>query len=160
MHIYTIGYEGLSTDQFANLLTRYKINILVDVRELPLSRKKGFSKKALDNLTESVGIGYKHIRELGAPKPVRDRLKNGGSWTVYKRDFLKHLEKNEESLIKLADLAHHVNCALLCFEADFNFCHRTIVANNVAERGSRSVRHITKLGLRTNPAELQHAAVA
>ncbi len=45
--IATIGYEGSTIEDFVAALRHASINVLIDVRELPLSRKKGFSKNQL-----------------------------------------------------------------------------------------------------------------
>ena len=50
MEIFTIGYEGIDRHQFLAWLNNYNINVVADVRNLPLSRKKGFSKTALSTL--------------------------------------------------------------------------------------------------------------
>ena len=42
--MFTIGYEGRDVDEFVSCLMQYKVTRLIDVREIPLSRKKGFSK--------------------------------------------------------------------------------------------------------------------
>ena len=47
MTVFTIGYEGLDIGAFMSLLAEHGIETVVDIRELPLSRKPGFSKKAL-----------------------------------------------------------------------------------------------------------------
>jgi len=51
MTIYTIGYEGIDIEQFFTLLSEHNIETVVDVRELPLSRKPGFSKERAGNRT-------------------------------------------------------------------------------------------------------------
>ena len=43
----TIGYEGLSLEEFFGLLREGRVERIVDVRQMPLSRKKGFSKNVL-----------------------------------------------------------------------------------------------------------------
>lgn len=45
MIVFTIGYEGLSIGRFLSLLAEHGIDTIVDVREYPVSRKLGFSKK-------------------------------------------------------------------------------------------------------------------
>ena len=45
-HLFTLGYEGLDIDAFVARVRDAGIRVIVDVRELPLSRKKGFSKSA------------------------------------------------------------------------------------------------------------------
>lgn len=42
--LFTLGYEGLVLDAFIARLQAAQVKTVVDVRELPLSRKKGFSK--------------------------------------------------------------------------------------------------------------------
>lgn len=56
--IYTIGYEGSDVDRLVSTLQAMQIDVLADVRELPLSRKKGLSKKALAERLKCVGIDY------------------------------------------------------------------------------------------------------
>jgi uncharacterized protein (DUF488 family) len=75
MTVFTIGYEGLNVDTFMSLLAQHGIETVVDVRELPLSRKTGFSKKALTNALNPSGVEYVHMVNLGCPKPVRDRYR-------------------------------------------------------------------------------------
>jgi uncharacterized protein (DUF488 family) len=61
MKICTIGYEGLDIDAFMSLLAENDIETVVDVREMPLSRKPGFSKKALEAALNLSGRDYVHM---------------------------------------------------------------------------------------------------
>jgi uncharacterized protein (DUF488 family) len=143
MTVFTIGYEGLDIDAFVALLTEHGIETVVDVRELPLSRKPGFSKKALASVLSVSGLEYVHKVDLGCPKPVRNSYREDGNWKRYTSGFLQHLKTQERAVAELADLARTSTCALLCFEADFNFCHRTMVADAVRDRCGAQVHHIT-----------------
>lgn len=155
MTVFTIGYEGLDIDAFMSLLAEHDIDTVVDVRELPLSRKPGFSKKALASLLNLSGLEYVHMVELGCPKPVRDRYRADGNWRHYTDGFLKHLKTHESAIAELTKLAGSSNCALLCYEADFNFCHRSMVANAVRDYCGADVKHITAKAARTvSPASL------
>jgi len=58
--LYTIGYESKSIDNFISKLKNNDISILVDVREIPISRKNGFSKKLFSESLNKNGIGYIH----------------------------------------------------------------------------------------------------
>jgi len=142
MSVFTIGYEGLDIYAFVSLLTRHGIETVVDIRELPLSRKPGFSKNSLANLLNLSGFEYIHMVDLGCPKPVRDRYREDGNWKRYTDGFQKHLNMQTEAIAELSDLVSSSNCALLCYEADFNFCHRSIVANAVSEYCGAEVKHI------------------
>ena len=158
MTVFTIGYEGLDIDAFMSLLAEYGIDTVVDVRELPLSRKPGFSKKALANALNLSGREYVHMVDLGCPKPVRDRYREDGNWKRYTDGFMKYLKTQEDAIAELASLATASNCALLCYEADFNFCHRSMVANAVKDYCGARVTHIKAADAKTaSPASLRLA---
>lgn len=142
MTIFTIGYEGLDIERFLDVLARHSVETVVDVRELPLSRKAGFSKKSLANVLKMSGRDYVHMVELGCPKSVRDRYREDGDWKRYTQGFMKHLGTQKEAVADLSALATTSNCVLLCYEADSNFCHRSMVANAVRERSGMTVTHI------------------
>lgn len=158
MTVFTIGYEGLNIDEFLSLLVGHDIETVVDIRELPLSRKPGFSKNSLANVLNLSGLEYVHIADLGCPKPVRNKYREDGKWDHYTEGFLKHLKTQKEAIVELSGLAQSSNCALLCFEADFNFCHRSMVANAIKNYCGASVSHIQIDGLKTiSPGKSQLA---
>ena len=153
MTIYTIGYEGIDIEQFFLLLKEYNIETVVDVRELPLSRKVGFSKKILSAALNLSGLEYTHLVDLGCPKPIRDRYRADADWNRYKASFLKYLKTQDHAIDELVELAGSSNCALLCFEADFNYCHRAMIADAVRERSGMRVSHIRVDALKTKRTE-------
>lgn len=142
MTVFTIGYQGLDIETFMSLLTEHDIDTVVDIRELPLSRKPGFSKNALANALHLSGREYIHMVDLGCPKPVRERYREDGNWKRYTEGFRKHLKRQDAAIAELSDLVASSTCALLCFEADFNFCHRSMVANAVHHYCGADVEHI------------------
>ena len=161
MKIYTIGYEGLGMDEFMSLLAENDIDTIVDVREMPLSRKPGFSKKALEATLNLSGREYIHLVALGCPKTIRDRYREDGNWKRYTEHFLKHLATQDDAVAELAALAATSNCALLCYEADYNFCHRSMVANAVKQVTRARVHHLQASDLRTeNCSETSQLAFA
>lgn len=142
MTIYTIGYEGIDIEDFLYLLQKNNIETVVDIRELPLSRKAGFSKNVLSNLLNLNGFEYIHMPQFGCPKPIRNQYKIDNNWTLYKQGFTEYLETKIDALKELTVLASSSNCALLCFEADFNLCHRSLVANEVSKKHGLLVNHL------------------
>lgn len=146
MFVFTIGYEGLSADRFMLALAAHNIDTVVDVRELPLSRKPGFSKKALANSLSLSGREYVHMVDLGCPKPVRDDYRGDGNWRRYTEGFLKHLKTQKPAIAALSNLVASSNCVLLCYEADFNFCHRSMVAQAVREHCGATIKHLSVPG--------------
>ena len=73
----SIGYEGKTIVDLLDSLVAQRVEVLVDVRLTPLSRKPGLSKTRLANALASVGIGYVHHRALGNPKDNRDGFRAG-----------------------------------------------------------------------------------
>lgn len=153
MNVFTIGYEGLSLDQFISLLKKHDIETIIDVRELPLSRKHGFSKNALANTLNLSGCEYVHIASLGCPKPVRNRYREDGDWDRYTEGFMKHLTTQDDAIQVVSGMVISSNCALLCYEADYNFCHRSMVAKAIQEYCNVGIRHIQSNSIKTRTVE-------
>jgi len=141
--IFTFGYEGLSQEAFIGRLKVTGVRAVLDVRANPLSRKPGFSKTVFSAALHAVGIIYAHLPAMGCPKLVRDRYRRDGDWPVYTRGFLAHLEGQADALAELARIAGRSPSCLVCFEADFNRCHRTYVARAAAKIGGLRVIHLT-----------------
>jgi uncharacterized protein YeaO (DUF488 family) len=143
MKLHTIGYEGVDLVDFLRQLVAAKVAVVVDVRELPLSRKKGFSKSALSAVLAARGIEYVHMSALGCPKPIRQRYKLDGDWPAYERSFRAHLKSQGAAVRAVADLARRRATCLLCFEADYSKCHRSFVARAAVAAGAPQAIHLT-----------------
>ena len=90
MELFTVGYEGLNLDRFLSILRAHDIECLLDVRQMPLSRKKGFSKKALAAALSQQGFDYLHWQTLGCPRPIRDQYRADGNWRDYVERFSRY----------------------------------------------------------------------
>lgn len=153
----TIGYEGASLQAFLATLKAAGVTLLLDVRELPISRRKGFSKTPLSQALARIGIDYQHERALGAPRPVRHRLREDGDFKRYFADFREYLATQEPLLDQLARTL--TGCvALLCFERNPAECHRSVVAAALARRISGAVAHLSVPP--HEPEQTSHAARA
>lgn len=156
--IFTTGYEGRSLDEFLAALRMQGVQLVTDVREAPISRKRGFSRSALTEALHGAGIAYRHIRALGCPKAIRDRYRENDDWAAYTRAFMRHLRTQEAAIEELAALTGKQRTALLCYEADFERCHRTYVARAVATRSGAQICHITASGVVREAADIPAAA--
>jgi uncharacterized protein (DUF488 family) len=155
--LYTAHYEGMDIPCFLQTLRQHGVQLLVDVRELPLSRKRGFSKTPLRQVLAEAGLDYLHLPKLGCPKPIRNRYRFDGDWAKYTHDFLLHLREQNDAVRELAALSRTKTVALMCFEADHTMCHRTYVARAVVMAGGPPVWHLgPKTALVDQP--LRHAA--
>lgn len=143
MTMFTFGYEGVSIDAFIARLKKANVHSVLDVRELPLSRKRGFSKKSFADALNEAGIVYAHLPIFGCPKKIRNRYKADGNWPAYVKAFDTYLAGQKEAVAVLAHFANKTNACLVCFEADFNQCHRSMVARAAARVGGFRVAHLT-----------------
>jgi uncharacterized protein (DUF488 family) len=140
-YLFTIGYEGKSLEGFLNLLMKNKIDILVDVRHNPISRKFGFSKEKLKSFCEKSFIEYIHLPQLGIPSEYRkhrsfdDLQKLFGFY--YKNILLKNLDTIYNILFLLKNKDKKM--AIMCFERDVNFCHRKLVAEEIKKISNDSI---------------------
>ncbi len=132
MLLFTIGYEKLDQKQFMAHLSYHGVDLVADIRKLPVSRKKGFSKTALGETLNHKGIDYINYQALGAPKELRDELYKSGN---YGRFFQKYENNISDKADHLADILSLINSgrkvALLCFERNPQICHRKVVAEEI-----------------------------
>jgi uncharacterized protein (DUF488 family) len=141
MTIYTIGYEGATVAEVIAALEQAGVEQLIDVRQLPLSRRPGFSKSSLAAALAERGIEYVHLRSLGTPKPGRDAAKKGDRATleaVYASQL--ELPEAQAQAAQMRALAAEKVSALLCFERDPGVCHRTLLL--AAEGEGAEVVHL------------------
>ncbi|MBZ5876297.1 DUF488 domain-containing protein [Chromohalobacter israelensis] len=128
MALFTAGYEGVDIDTFLRRLQEAGVEKVLDVRQYPISRKRGFSKTAFSAKLQEAGIAYEHIRELGCPKPIRDQYKQDRDWKRYTKGFRAYIATQPDAVRRVVDESQQLNACLLCFEADATFCHRRLVA--------------------------------
>lgn len=144
-NLLTIGYEGTDIATFLTALRASGVEVLADVRELPLSRKPGFSKSALSVALEGVGIRYRHFRELGDPKAGRLAAR-AGDYTRFRKIFSAHLDqpKPQDELSSLLQLATERLTCILCFEKCSIHCHRSIIASRAQNLGFNIVNLVAE----------------
>ena len=135
----TSGYQGQDVAAWSARLLAHGIEVVVDVRDLPLSRKKGFSKSQLKALLGERGIKYLHVKELGNPKVYRDALRQGLDFEEFARIFRRRLETKTTTLEELSELAAAHRVCLLCYEEDPTTCHRSLVAESVVRRRPEAI---------------------
>jgi len=144
--LFTIGYEGLSLEEYLNKLIVNDIRLLCDVRNNPLSMKFGFSKNMLRSACESVGIAYEHIPEVGIQSEDRQELNSQTDYDLlfesYKMNLLPNTFDNQKNILNL--LLKYKRIALTCFEANICQCHRGPLAEAITKLDGwqYQVRHL------------------
>lgn len=139
--LFTIGYEGANLSDFVERLRAAKIDVLLDIREIPISRRRGFSKSALGEAVKASGIAYRHEKQLGSPKAMRHRLREDGNYERFFRDFKRYLDKQWNVLEALAEELKG-NVVLMCYEKDHTDCHRRSVAEALSQLLGKTPVHL------------------
>jgi uncharacterized protein (DUF488 family) len=128
--LFTIGYEGRQLDELIAMLSAKRITRVIDIRELPLSRRRGFSKTPLGEALRAADIDYVHMREAGNPyRKEKELLTPRRLLAKYER----HLVKADGVVEHVAETARGCRAALLCYEAEPGVCHRSVLAPRVAQ---------------------------
>ena len=131
--LFTIGYEGISLEEYLNKLIINNVKVLCDVRKNSLSMKYGFSKSQLKNACEGVGIEYMHIPDFGIESDKRQELCSQSDYDKlflqYRQNTLSKTRPQQEDLLKLLEKKKRI--ALTCFEANIHQCHRTHLAEEI-----------------------------
>src|SRR5215213_8035702 len=108
--IYTIGHGRHPFAYFLNLLQKYEIEFLCDVRSVARSRWVQFNGAVLsENLREN-GIGYEHLPECGGK-------------TIAKPDDLAR------GIERILEISAEVKTAIMCSESQPLTNHKTPKAN-------------------------------
>ena len=131
---FTIGYEGKDIDQFLNSLISNQIEVVIDIRKNPFSMNFTYIKDALRKKLKDAGIDYLHIPELGIESVDRKNLNNKEDYERLFEKYKQTLPIKEVYINRIIELGIEKRIALLCFEADSNFCHRREVANVIKSK--------------------------
>jgi uncharacterized protein (DUF488 family) len=129
--LFTAGYQGHNIETFLDLLMSHGVEQLIDVRQLPFSRKPDFSKKRLTAHLAGVDIAYTHLVALGTPKPLRDQLRREHDLPAFFTAMRAILDGQPEALHEALELAQARPSVLLCFEANHDECHRLVAAEAI-----------------------------
>ncbi len=127
------GYEGADVSDLVDRLLTMRVDVLVDVRLTPLSRKPGLSKNRLAAALGVAGIKYVHLRALGNPKENRDGFRAGSQVSRDRYRELLDAPAAKEALAHVAELLDGGTVALLCFERDHQTCHRGLVSEQLTQ---------------------------
>ena len=141
--LFTIGYEGKTQDEMLAELEAAGVELVIDVRAVAASRRPGFSKTALAGGLRERGIDYLHLRPLGTPADGREAARAGRIGEM-QAIYAGQLETPEAALALEQALAEAVRrpSALLCYEREAPDCHRSMLAQLMAERMPFDIRHL------------------
>ena len=121
-NIYSIGYGSRKIDDFIELLRRYNISTIIDIRTMPASRfQPSFSKKRLSDTLHLEDIEYIFLgKELGG-KPADIQLYTNG---VIDYDKLAQSTLYVKGINDLICLSNTKTVCIMCAELKPESCHR------------------------------------
>jgi uncharacterized protein (DUF488 family) len=139
----TIGYEKALLKDVVSTLAAARVAILIDVRDRPISRRPGFSKRQLASAIGEAGMRYLHLQALGTPPEGRlagRRREWDRFWGIVGEKLAR--PEAELALQEVAEIAEAAPSCLLCYEADWQICHHRRVAEILAQRHGFAVSHL------------------
>jgi uncharacterized protein (DUF488 family) len=139
VRIWTIGHSTRTIDEFISLLQTNQIRLLVDVRSLPGSKRyPQFNKEALADSLGKARIRYEHFPELGGRRKAKPQSKNTAWRNASFRGYADYMETEEfrKGVERLLDLAAGAGpTAIMCAEAVWWRCHRSLISDYLKARG-------------------------
>lgn len=141
--VFTIGHSTRSGAELVALLREQGIEILVDVRRYPVSRRHPqFGRDRLAGALQAAGITYVHEGDLGGHREPRPESPNTALRDAF-RGYADHMATADfaAALERLETRARAARLAVMCAEADPLNCHRRLLSDVLAHRGW-TVRHI------------------
>ena len=160
MHpVFTIGHSTRSSEDFITLLKEWSVDLLIDVRRFPMSRRyPHFNMDELAAALNTAGIEYLHEEVLGGRRsPLKDSRNTAWRNTQF-RGYADHMDTPEyrQAVDRIVERAGSRVQAVMCAEAVPWQCHRNLLADVLLVRGLQ-VRHIMQPG-KANPHKLNKEA--
>jgi uncharacterized protein (DUF488 family) len=138
--IFTVGYERRDGDGLISVLRDQGVRAIADIRERPVSRKPDFRAAALRELCEAAGIEYQPWPTLGSTVEQRDELQASGDFKSFANRFREHaVQTMKPDLAHLAESTRRTPTALLCYERLHEDCHRSVIAELVADEMNATI---------------------
>jgi uncharacterized protein (DUF488 family) len=144
-NIYTIGYGNIAVDHLVNLLKKYRIAVLVDIRSRPYSKHSPeYRKQNLESIIISAGIRYLYLGDkLGGMPEGRQFYDNQGNVKYY---VLSKDPAYLDGINRIIELSREKNICLVCAEADPGHCHRGTLVSETLWRYEMESMHILHNG--------------
>ena len=142
--IWTVGHSTRSAEEFGRILLAHGIQVLVDVRSFPGSRRyPQFNRAALSESLAQLGIEYKHQPRLGGRRTPRADSHNTAWRNSSFRAYADHMETEDfrKGVEDLLELAASARVAVMCAEALWWRCHRSLISDYLKAAG-HTVIHI------------------
>jgi uncharacterized protein (DUF488 family) len=152
--VWTVGHSTRSGEEFAQILRAHEIEVLVDVRSFPGSRRyPQFNRAALSESLASVGISYQHEPRLGGRRTPRADSHNTAWRNSSFRAYADHMETDEfrSGVDELLELAAKTRVAVMCAESLWWRCHRSLISDYLKAAGHTVIHILDKTRTEEHP---------
>jgi uncharacterized protein (DUF488 family) len=154
LEVWTIGHSTLAIEEFLRMLGSFEIEVLVDVRSFPGSRRyPQFNKKNLSTSLIEAGIEYIHMPEIGGRRKVKPDSQNMAWRNESFRGYADYMETEQfrAGIERLVEIAGARRTAIMCAEAVWWRCHRSLISDYLKARGSEVIHILNKAKSEPHP---------
>lgn len=152
--IWTIGHSTRKLEEFLSLITAQKIELLVDVRSFPGSRRyPHFNKESLALSLKNTAIDYRHMPALGGRRKTNaDSVNTAWRHPAFRgyADYMQ-TEQFKGEIVLLEGLAYEARTAYMCSEAPWWKCHRALISDYLKVRGWHVLHIMEKAKITEHP---------
>ena len=152
--VWTVGHSTRSGEEFGKILLAHEIKVLVDVRSFPGSRRlPQFNREALAASLANLGIEYRHEPRLGGRRKPRADSHNTAWKNASFRAYADHMESEEfrRGVEDLLEVAANERTAVMCAEAVWWRCHRSLIADYLKAEGHNAIHIIDQSKTQEHP---------
>ncbi|HKO97794.1 MAG TPA: DUF488 domain-containing protein [Pyrinomonadaceae bacterium] len=152
--LWTIGHSTRPVEEFLQLLREHEIEVLIDVRTFPGSRRyPQFNREALSVTLQLAGIEYRHMPDLGGRRKARPDSRNTAWQNEGFRGYADHMETEtfRQGIERLLEVAASKRTTVMCAEAVWWRCHRSLIADYLKAKGVEVVHILSNSKTEVHP---------
>ncbi|MGC9324254.1 MAG: DUF488 family protein [Desulfomonilia bacterium] len=152
--IWTVGHSTRTLDEFITLLSIHDIHVLADVRAYPGSRRyPHFNRQVLSPALERAGISYLWFQNLGGWRRPRPDSRNTALKSAGFRGYADYMETQDfkEAITSLLNTAREKRTALMCAEALWWRCHRSLISDYMKSTGVQVLHILDERTIQEHP---------
>ncbi len=145
MVIRTLGHGTLAQEDFLALCRTAGVDIVVDVRRHPGSRRHPhYGREAMTGWLADGGVGYRWLPDLGGRRAPSPASPNVALRNPQFRGYADHMagEEFRRACGDLLELARSASVAVMCAESVWWRCHRRLLADHLVLVAEVPVEHI------------------
>jgi uncharacterized protein (DUF488 family) len=152
--IWTVGHSTRDGEELGQILKSHEIEVLIDVRTFPGSRRyPQFNKAELAGSLSKIRVDYKHEPRLGGRRTPRPDSHNTAWRNAQFRGYADHMETEEfqNGVRELLELSANARVAVMCAEAVWWRCHRSLIADYLKAEGHEVIHIIDEVKTEEHP---------